>query len=422
MREKYIILVLILALFQLGSAQVTKKVLFIGNSYTAVNNLPVMVNEMATSTGKILEYDSNTPGGFRFINHATNATTLAKITSNNWDYVVLQAQSQEAALSQIQMQSEVFPYATTLSDLIRQNNSCSQPLFYMTWGRQYGDLGNCPYLPWVCTYEGMDDVIRDSYEFMADENNAELAPVGAVWRYLRANNSNINLYSNDESHPSIEGSYAAACALYTMIYKTDPTLISWNSTLTTSIAASIKQAAKTIVFDQMSLWDFTVNPADANFTEDIQGGVVSFNNTSADFDALLWDFGDGITSIENNPTHIYANTGFYTATLTTFKCGKSNQFSKVVEISTILSTDGTEKSAFVTLFPNPTSGNFEITFTTNFQKAQIEIYAMNGTKLLNKNSSNVSSYKIDSSKWSCGIYLLKLTTDEKVFISKIIKN
>lgn len=58
-----------------------------------------MVNSMASSTGDVLIYDSNTPGGARFLNHVANPTTLNKINADNWDYVVLQAQSQEAGLS-----------------------------------------------------------------------------------------------------------------------------------------------------------------------------------------------------------------------------------------------------------------------------------------------------------------------------------
>lgn len=58
-----------------------------------------MVNSMASSTSDILVHDENTPGGARFLNHVANPTTLNKINADNWDYVVLQAQSQEAGLS-----------------------------------------------------------------------------------------------------------------------------------------------------------------------------------------------------------------------------------------------------------------------------------------------------------------------------------
>src|SRR5699024_8908383 len=118
---------LVLMIFT-AQCQNTKKVLFLGNSYTAVNNLPSMVSDMAESTGEQLIYDDYTPGGYRFMNLASDQTTLDKIASNSWDYVVLQAQSQETALGESQMEQEVYPYAESLSDAIRANNACSEPM------------------------------------------------------------------------------------------------------------------------------------------------------------------------------------------------------------------------------------------------------------------------------------------------------
>jgi len=39
----------------------------------------------------------------------------------------------------------------------------------------------------------------------------------------------------------------------------------------------------------------------------------------------LWDFGDGITSIDENPLHIYANSGNYTVLLTASTNSNCNQ-------------------------------------------------------------------------------------------------
>ncbi len=405
----------------LVNGQTTKKVLFIGNSYTSVNNLPSLVKNMAMSTGDVLIYDSNTPGGARFLNHAVNATTLTKINSNTWDYVVLQAQSQETSLSQTQMESEVYPYATTLCNAIRANNECSQPLFYMTWGRENGDASNCSFIPWVCTYEGMDDAIRNSYEFMAEENQAELSPVGSVWRYLRTNHPSIDLYSSDSSHPSLEGSYAAACAFYAMIYKKDPTLITWNSTLSESVTTTIKLAAKTIVYDVISVWDYTSNPALANYTEVIQAGEVSFTNTSEAFDSLLWDFGDGATSTEINPIHTYAMSGFYTVTLTVIKCGKSDSQTKTIGIDTTLNTDNfTLENAF-TIYPNPTSNLLNITLNQNFKNIKVILFDTKGNAVINKEVQDLSVLSLDISTLSSGTYVLKIKADQEQFTSKIIK-
>lgn len=78
---KHSLLSSLLILFSIISVhcQTTKKVLFIGNSYTSANNLPLLIDEMANSTGDVLIHDANTPGGYRLMNHATNVTTLNKI-------------------------------------------------------------------------------------------------------------------------------------------------------------------------------------------------------------------------------------------------------------------------------------------------------------------------------------------------------
>lgn len=50
----------------------------------------------------------------------------------------------------------------------------------------------------------------------------------------------------------------------------------------------------------------------------------NFQNTSLNATSFLWDFGDGNTSAETNPTHVYTNQGTYQVTLTSFNnCGQS---------------------------------------------------------------------------------------------------
>jgi hypothetical protein len=57
-------------------AQLNYKVLFLGNSYTGVNNLPQMIANVALSVGDRLIFDSNTPGGYTLQGHSTNTTSL----------------------------------------------------------------------------------------------------------------------------------------------------------------------------------------------------------------------------------------------------------------------------------------------------------------------------------------------------------
>lgn len=299
-------------------AQSTRQVLFLGNSYTGTNNLPQLIQNAALSAGDTLVYDSHTPGGYTLANHSANATSQAKIETGGWDYVVLQGQSQEPVI-----QSSVF-YAggIELNGMISEFNPCAVPMLYMTWGRKNGDAATCPFFPEMCTYESMDDALKERYLNLAGFIDAEVSPVSVVWRNLRENHPDIELYTGDGSHPSAAGSYAAACSFYAAIFKKDPTLITLNFNLNATDAAIIRNAAKTEVFDALELWDYKQLPQ-SDFQYSIGPGTneVIFAQTNFGIvQSFFWDFGDGNTSEEPSPTHSYASNGTYTVSLTTTNC------------------------------------------------------------------------------------------------------
>ena len=155
-------------------SQQTKEVLFVGNSYTFYNDLPNMVKQIALSFGDTLIYDQNTPGGATLQMHSTNTQTLSKISQQQWDNVIIQCQSQEPSFSPSQVSNDVFPYAQILIDSIESNSVCTEPIFFMTWGRKNGDSFNAEFSPPVATYLGMQSRLRNSYLEMAFDNNSEL--------------------------------------------------------------------------------------------------------------------------------------------------------------------------------------------------------------------------------------------------------
>ena len=59
----------------------------------------------------------------------------------------------------------------------------------------------------------------------------------------------------------------------------------------------------------------TCTPATAGFTSAPSGLIVAFNDASTDPSAWNWDFGDGNTSTEQNPTNTYTVAGTYTVCL-----------------------------------------------------------------------------------------------------------
>ena len=169
MRNLFFYIVLFIANFTYAQSY---DVLFIGNSYTYYNNLPEMISNIANDLGDTVNYDQNTPGGTSLYAHSQNQTTINKINQQNWDFVVLQDQSQRPSLSPSYVAASVYPYATQLVNLINSNYICSEPVFYMTWGRKYGDQTNCQSYPPVCTFLGMQERLRDSYLTMGLDNNA----------------------------------------------------------------------------------------------------------------------------------------------------------------------------------------------------------------------------------------------------------
>ena len=159
MKTCYFIIILLFCNLIHLKAQSNKKIqaLFLGNSYTYVNNLPQLIKDIALANGDTLFFDTNCPGGYTFQNHSLDATSIGKINSQLWDCVVLQAQSQEPAFSPWQVSSQTLPYAIKLDSIIKNKNVCTQTIFFETWGRKNGNASNCPSYPPICTYNGMQN-------------------------------------------------------------------------------------------------------------------------------------------------------------------------------------------------------------------------------------------------------------------------
>lgn len=252
--KKVLLSVMLIAMAVCVMAQdEAKKILFIGNSYTEVNDLPSLVQRVTESAGQRMTFGVNAPGGCTFQQHCTNQS-MTLIQQGGWDVVVLQEQSQLPSFPDGQVQSECLPYAAQLAEAVYQYNPDGEAMFYMTWGRKYGDERNAQYFPVLGTYEGMDSMLYVRYMMMARDNDASVCPVGRVWRNLRNNYPDIELYQPDNSHPSMAGSYAAACAFYTMIFHRSPLEITFVPDIQESEASTIRNAVKEVVFDNLSFW------------------------------------------------------------------------------------------------------------------------------------------------------------------------
>lgn len=313
-------------------------VLFIGNSYTYVNDLPGTLGTLANSLGKEITIDSKTNGGYTFQNHTNDGLTYSKIHSKAWDVVVIQGQSQEPSFPDTQVDTQTLPYAVQLSDSIWANNACSNVMYYMTWGRQNGD----PQWTGINTFEKMNTRLYNAYMRMADSSDRSMiSPVGRVWSYVRANHPGINLYNPDESHPSVEGTYLAACTFYASLFQQSPVGSNYYGGLSAATAGILQNAAALVVLD--SLDHFQLHPVDeptqAHFSLVQNGETIQLSNESSRAVTYSWSFGDGQSATDENPQHVFNSNGNYTVQLVVSSPCNSDTFSIQVNVNSLSLSD-----------------------------------------------------------------------------------
>jgi PKD repeat protein len=100
----------------------------------------------------------------------------------------------------------------------------------------------------------------------------------------------------------------------------------------------------------------------AGFTSSSNGSTVSFANTSSNATSYVWNFGDGSSSMEENPSHTYLTDGEYTVTLlATNNCG-TTILDQIVVVSTpptasFTTSGNTGCAPFTVQFTNASSSN-----------------------------------------------------------------
>lgn len=409
--NRFFFSILFVTVSQITLAQDSVSVLFIGNSYTYVNDLPSLLNSLTVSKGDKLTFDSQTAGGATFNGHSTNAATYAKINSKPWDYVVLQGQSQEVSFSDSQVNSGSLPYVKQISDSVYSAKFCTDLMLFMTWGYINGDSQWQP----ISTYGGMQSRIRNGYQRIADSVQASVSPVGMAWKYVRENYPNINLYAGDGSHPSPEGSYLAACTFYGSIFRKSPVGATFYGTLPQTSAEQLQLAAETAVMDSLDLWhlrspqNHTI--ADFNVTQNAE--QLTCTNSSWKAQSYNWDFGDGSSSTIENPIHTFAVNGNFTVSLDAISNCNIDQKQESIQITTVGLNEFEKFSLKLLTLEN---NHYQIT-GDNLSEEFVQLIDFNGRVISNWRLDN-HVLNIDLSNESLGLYQLRINNHPFMLIKK----
>ncbi|HUQ50322.1 MAG TPA: hypothetical protein VM056_06380 [Terriglobales bacterium] len=216
------------------------RVLFIGNSFTHINDLPLLTASLAASANppRQLYTQLVAEGGATLKRHWEAGAALVAIRQGKWDYVVLQEQgnlgpSVAGSINEPQMFHE---YARRFDSEIRKAGA--RTVLFMTWARQ-----DAP---------EQQVVLTKAYADIAEELHVTVAPVGLAWEKSLRHNPKLTLHYTDRSHPGPLGSYLSACVLFAVLFSSSPEGLSAGD-LRTVDAASLQRIA----------WDISQNPAKA---------------------------------------------------------------------------------------------------------------------------------------------------------------
>jgi len=401
--------------------QENREVLFLGNSYTYVNDLPQTFKSLVQAMGKTLMVDSYAPGGYTFQGHSTDASAIAKIQSRNWDYVILQEQSQLPSFPPSQVSAEVFPYATKLDSIITAHDPCTETVFFMTWGRKNGDAGNCGSWPPVCTYTGMQEQLRKNYLQMGIDNSATVAPVGMAWYKVVLQSPAFDLWSADESHPSVYGTYLTACVFYATLFHESPEGCPYISTISAADAGFLQHIAAITVFDSLDQWAGPGDKAYAGFNPQINGLTVAFSNLSLNSTQWSWDFGDGITSTLQAPSHIYAGAGDYLVRLTAQNVCFEDTLIDTVRLVTVSIPGNNASENILRLSPNPCKESI-VLYGDSESPSAITIMNTLGKIVVEIPEQNNFPVHIDLRSLPAGLYIVRIDNSRGTQTLSLIKS
>ena len=177
-------------------------ILFIGNSFTARNDVPGMIAQLAAARGYQLQHQLISAGGASLRMHWNKGEAQQAMNQTRYDYVVLQEQSTLPIKNAARMHENV----RLFDQAIRESGA--KTALYLTWARQ-----NVP---------EAQEAITKAYTTVGEELDATVIPVGVAWQnFLRQNHSPV-LHDKDLSHPTLAGSYLAACVFFAVLFGESP--------------------------------------------------------------------------------------------------------------------------------------------------------------------------------------------------------
>ncbi|MFC2135240.1 DUF4886 domain-containing protein [Bacteroidota bacterium] len=237
---------------KMGADQDEISILFIGSSYLNFNNLPAVFENLAINAGKNVYIDRRILNGTYLDFHASSNDTEVMINERQWDYIILQGGGSNLAYPNEFTAHPVEPALTTLEQKIHSNHAGTKIVFLMPWAFEDGMVW---YNGWTDDYFDMQQIIYDKTLQMADNIDFIIAPVGWAFKPVMEENNQLHyLYLSDYNHPSVKGTYLAACVFFSTIFQESCLGNTYTENVTGQEAQYFQTIASNTVLDNLDLW------------------------------------------------------------------------------------------------------------------------------------------------------------------------
>lgn len=179
------------------------RVLFVGNSLTATNDLPGAVASLAAAVGRVrIESEVVAPGGYSLEDHWTDGTAKTALDSGRFDVVVFQQGPSSLASSRVNLVEWMGRWAA------EARAHGARPALLTVW-------------PERVRFSVFPAVIAN-HRAAARSSNAALFPAGVAWLAALRQQPPLRVYGPDGFHPSRLGTYLTAAVVYAGLTGTLP--------------------------------------------------------------------------------------------------------------------------------------------------------------------------------------------------------
>ncbi|SDK32173.1 SGNH/GDSL hydrolase family protein [Aliiruegeria lutimaris] len=186
-----------------------KVVAIYGNSYTHYNNnlntrLRDLTRSLLPNNAKGYSYRGLSISSARLGWHLPNLRFQNE--QKHWDAVIFQGNS----IEQIHQKPEARAYFTeSATEMARiAHDAGSSVVYFMTWARKANPE--------------QTEALARAYVEIAEKTGGYVAPVGLAFARAMQEHPEIELYFVDGKHPSLEGTYLAACVFFATLYIQSP--------------------------------------------------------------------------------------------------------------------------------------------------------------------------------------------------------